>query len=170
MLSRRRPDFDACLAQQLPGLSAIAGMMVAATGVVNTSGAVSPKAASGSGGASSPPVPPAVAWQALREGLAQLRADTAFAVREATAEVAVAVEAASEALGELARYFGVQGQGARPDNAKDPRGLAVMSQLAELLAGFARACAEVRAAPPIVSTDTASKRAPLGIGSELLAT
>jgi hypothetical protein len=141
-LMRTNNEFDAELIRQLPGLTD--GKTVTAQ---NTP------------------------WPELQDGLAQFAADAKFAAGElenhkgmysgssitvltdlverfadVANEAKRAIADAASVLEDLGRYFGVPGAANKASTSKkNPSGLHVVCQLADLIAGFRRACAVVRA-------------------------
>jgi len=140
-LLRMRPDFDAQLQAQLPGLGALARLPW--QGLADGLAQLRADAAF---------VATEMRDSAAAYGLLGSPELVRLAALVASAEAAAdagdaALEAAKAALAELGRYFGVPdapAQQAAGAQRREPAGLAVLGQLAELLTGFRVACKEVR--------------------------
>lgn len=155
-LLRMRPDFDSQLQSQLPGLSGLARLSW--LGIMDGLAQLRADAAF----VASELQGNAAAYGALGStALGRLAALQASA-EAADAAAAEAVGAAEAAVAKLGRYFGVPGAGAgaggdaaaaaaantaagAASKRREPAGLMVLGQLAELLSGFRLACEEVRA-------------------------
>jgi len=143
-LLRMRPDFDAQLQAQLPGLGSLARLpwkgLADGLAQLRADAAFVATELRDSAAAYGAPGGPELDRLTALAASAQAAVDIA----------AGALDSAQAALVELGRYFGVRGAGcdagapAADAPRKEPSGLTVLGQLAELLAGFRVACEEVR--------------------------
>jgi len=155
-LLRTNPEIEQQLIDQLPGVSIAAQIPWASirdgAGQLRADASLATKEAADSKSYGSADGSNEGFWGGLRRAvvrdsgasrLAALASETAAASKE----VDKAVYDASAALGDVAKYFGIQATA----SANCPAGLTILVQLTDLCAGFAQTCEEIR--PSAASPD-----------------
>lgn len=148
-LLRTNPEIEQQLIDQLPGVSIAAQIPWASirdgAGQLRADASLATKEAADSKSYGSADGSNEGFWGGLRRAvvrdsgasrLAALASETAAASKE----VDKAVYDASAALGDVAKYFGIQATA----SANCPAGLTILVQLTDLCAGFAQTCEEIR--------------------------